>query len=101
MSQPVSFTTSWQPTLKGNTLGPCHLITDLVEDNIRPETQSSSELPWTPTGMKGELSSVGVARAAIVESVVAIWRLQCHKEKGVNDLEWQNHLEAWLVRHDC
>ena len=100
MSQPVSFATSWQPTLKGNTLGPCHLIADLVEDDICPETWSSSELPWTPSRMKAELLLAGVAKAAIVESVLAIWRLQRHEERGANDPEWQNHLEAWLVRHD-
>ena len=50
--------------------------------------------------MKAELLSAGVAKAAIVESVLAIWCLQRHEERGANDPEWQNHLEAWLVRRD-
>ena len=50
--------------------------------------------------MKAELLSAGVAKAAIVESMLAIWRLQRHEERGANDPEWQNHLEAWLVCRD-
>ena len=74
---------------------------ELVDDDIHPETQSLSELPWTPMGMKVELLLAGVGKAVIIESVVVIWCLQHHEEKGVNDPEWQNHLEAWLVCCDC
>jgi len=97
------FGTPWTPMLNGNELRPCALIEDFVTDNIQPDPRNKGERPWTIAGFREITNSVPDAEKALIESVVAIWRLQQHEEEGgkedsLDSAGWQDHLEAWLVR---
>lgn len=94
------FITPWVPTLRGNSLGPCTIVAQLIDDDVRPDPRNKNEVAWTVVGMKETLNKVPKARAAIMETMLAIWRLSERGEDGENDEEWQNHLEAWLVRRE-
>ena len=99
----TSFETNWKPALNGNRLQPCILIAELVDDDIKPDPRNVLERPWSVAGLREFVGYVPEAKWAIVESVLAIWRLKQREEEGgkVEDADadaWQDHLEAWLVR---
>ena len=93
--------TPWVPSLRNNALAPCALIAHLVEDAVIPNSRDAEERAWTFAGnRKILLEDAPEAREALLETLTAIWRLSQEEERGVVDEEWQNHLEAWLVRYD-
>ena len=94
----MDFSTPWAPTLYGNNLLPCAIVADLVANDERPSFRRPDEKPWSVAAISAEVGSAGPAKAAILESVLAIWRLKMMQEEGAEDREWQNHLTAWLVR---
>ena len=48
--------------------------------------------------MVGEVMDKALlASRALMESVVAVWRLQGFSEQGEDDESWKDHVEAWLV----
>ena len=102
----TSFETNWKPALEGNHLPPCVLIAELVEDDIKPDPRNVLERPWSVAGLREFVDYVPEAKWAIVESVLAIWRLKQREEDGgqVESIDadvWQDHLEAWLVSRGC
>ena len=94
----MDFSTPWALTLYGNNLLPCAIVADLVANDERPSFRRPDEKPWSVAAISAEMGSAGPAKAAILESVLAIWRLKMTQEEGAEDREWQNHLTAWLVR---
>jgi hypothetical protein len=92
-----SFSTPWTPSLRGNHLVPCTLLAALG----RPDPSSADDSRWTRKALLPELAKVPVeAREAVLESVIAIWRLKKTEEEGPDDPVWEDHLEAWLVRRE-
>ena len=63
-----------------------------------PDSKKSAERAWAGVGAEEDLGRTPSARDAILESLVAIWRLREKEEEGGDDPSWQDHLEAWLVR---
>jgi hypothetical protein len=54
---------------------------------------------WTRKGITKNLEVVPAeAKEAVIESIIAIWRLYQVGEDGPDDSVWEDHLEAWLVR---
>jgi hypothetical protein len=97
MSPKVSFQTDWKPELNGNRLGGCPPIQSLIDDDERPSGRNPHDAKWVPSSYKGWLGGVPEARSAIVETVLAIWRLRAVEGSGPEDPTWKDHLEAWLV----
>jgi hypothetical protein len=95
------YKTPWVPSLRSNALQPCARIADLVKYRAVPDFRKSSDLKWTEVAVESALVGVPKARDAIIETVLAIWRLMQKEENGGEDADWQNHLEAWLVRDCC
>ena len=93
MSQ-ISFATGWIPLFQGNILQPCSLIVDLVKLDVHPNTHDEKEKLWTLAVLGEEIEKVPTASGALMESVVAIWRLRELGEQEKNDTSWKNHLEA-------
>lgn len=95
----MSFSTPWTVTREGKELGPCRLIANLVEDEERPSARTPKDQGWAISAIKVSLRNVtDEQRDAIIESVVAVWRLRERDEEGPADGAWQAHLAAWLVR---
>ena len=97
------FATPWVPQLRGNALRPCPPIEALVEDEVKPDSRKEGERPWSLPGFREIVNSVPVARAALQECMLAIWRLRATEEEASKpDGEfaelWQDHFEAWTVR---
>ena len=93
------FNVGWVPQLNGNALAPCQLIAASIEDGETPQHRNPSEANWSTKGIKSELlAAPDMARGALQETVIAIWRLQKEQEQGDEDEVWKDHLEAWLVR---
>ena len=95
----MDYSTPWKPSLRGNRLNPCALTRELEENDERPSFRRLEELVWAPGLFGLQIDNTGMAKEAIQESVLAIWRLQVVQEEGADDRDWQNHLVAWLVRH--
>ena len=76
MSSPaLSFATPWVPSLRGNNLPPCALVSDLIEYGTGPTFRKSGDRWWTEAGCENELlAALPESREAIMESVVMIWR---------------------------
>jgi hypothetical protein len=74
------------------------LIKDLMDYDAAPSIRKDAQRLWAGAELEGLLAGTPDAREAILESLVAIWRLREKEEAGAEDIEWQNHLEAWLVR---
>ena len=94
------FTTPWVPCIRNNALAPCALIAYLVDDMVGPSPRNDEERAWTFAANRSVLEGVPDAKAAILETLTAIWRLSQEEERGATDEEWANHLEVWLVRCD-
>ena len=88
----------WKSLLRGNQLNPCTLTRELKENDERPSFCRLEELVWALGSFGLQIDSIGVAKEAIQELVLTIWRLQVVQEEGADDRDWQNHLVAWLVR---
>jgi hypothetical protein len=98
MTPTALFATGWQPQIKGNLLRPCALLTELIENEEGPRSRDPSDADWKLSSYSSLLEEVQYAKRAIVESVVAVWRLRQTEEEGPADALWGDHLEAWLVR---
>ena len=90
--------TPWDPALNGKDLQPCLLIQDLVEGRCVPNPHLEEDAPWSLVGLRGQVEKVPEVKEALVECVVALWRLMSTQEQGVEDDNWRDHLVAWLVR---
>ena len=93
----ISFAAGWTPSLRGNALRACSLIADLEKLDIRPDARKDSEKAWTLAELSEVMDKVPLASRALMESVVAVWRLQGFSEQGEDDENWKDHVEAWLV----
>jgi hypothetical protein len=98
MSQPALFAKNWRPRLRGNNLSSCILLQPFIENDERPSSRDKSDAAWVLSSYSSLLGEVSYAKEAIVESVVAVWRLHRTEEEGPKDTVWVDHLEAWLVR---
>ena len=94
----ISLAMVWDPELKGCVLDPCQLITDLVENSIRPDLHDGSDSDWTLQAISSELDRAPGVKEEIFETIVALWRLRQVHEGGPYEASWQDHMEAWLVR---
>ena len=83
----MDFSTPWAPTLYGNNLLPCAIVADLVANDERPSFRRPDEKPWSVAAISAEMGSAGPAKATILESVLAIWRLKMTQEEGAEDQE--------------
>lgn len=98
MTTQTIFKTPWTPSLNGNALLPCQLTKDLIFTEVVPDPRQEGEIGWSYAGLRREVSKGNaLAKDAIMESVVAIWRLRERDSSASGNTEWQNHLEAWLV----
>ena len=93
----ISFAAGWTPSLRGNALRACSLIADLERFDIRPDARKDSEKAWTLAELGEVMDKAPLASRALMESVVAVWRLQGFSEQGEDDESWKDHVEAWLV----
>ncbi len=98
MSQAPLFGKNWEPQLRGNRLRPCALLKAFIDDDERPSSRNKLDAEWALSSYGSRLEEVPYAKEAIVESVVAVWRLHSTEEDGPSDPLWGDHLEAWLVR---
>jgi hypothetical protein len=99
MSNPL-FKTPWTPSLRENALPPCKLVAPLVKKDVRPDPAVSMHSHWTGEEVMKDLQKVpSEAREAVAESILAIWRLYQVVEDGADDMVWEDHLEAYLVRN--
>ena len=93
--------TPWVPALRGNVLTPFVMVEELEESGVRPTPLRAEEREWTPTAVKEVVNGIPMMKEALLESLLAVWRLQmCQEESdkpGIAEA-WQDHLEAWLVR---
>lgn len=95
-----TFVVPWAPSLNGNELRKCDSVADLIEYGMAPSFRKPSDRAWTEAMCESELAGAPVAaREAIMETVVAVWRLR-EKQLVSGDPLWKDHLEAWLVRGD-
>lgn len=94
--------TAWTPVLNGRRLGPCELISDLVNEKSAPGLpgEEEEEIPWTIISISAELEKAPAIREELIQSIFGIWRLKMVDQEGQFDASWQDHLEAWLVFHD-
>ena len=83
--------------MRGNALWACSLVADLERFDIRPDARKDSEKVWTLAELGKVMDKAPLASRALMESVVAVWRLQGFSEQGGDDENWKDHVEAWLV----
>ena len=93
----ISFATGWTPSLRGNALRACLLIADLERFDIRLDARKDLEKAWTLAELSEVMDKAPLASRALMESVVAVWRLQGFSEQGEDDENWKDHVEVWLV----
>ena len=93
----ISFATGWTPSLRGNALRACLLIADLERFDIRLDARKDLEKAWMLAELSEVMDKAPLASRALMESVVAVWRLQGFSEQGEDDENWKDHVEVWLV----
>ena len=90
------FSVPWTPWLDGHVLAPLESIANLVDYNSLPDFRYNHS--WSLKVVHPLLNKAPeVAREALWESVVAIWRLSEVDDTAHGDSNWADYLEAWLV----
>jgi hypothetical protein len=92
----MNLTIPWRPSQNGNDLSPCALYNEVVASGAVP--LEAGEPEWAKKRVFPTLSDKAGARPPLWESILAIWRLKQRDEQGGDDLVWQGHVSAWLVR---
>ena len=83
----MDFLTPWAPTLYGNNLLPCAIISDLVANDKWPLFQRPDEKPWSVAAVSVKVESAGPAKASILKSVLVIWQLKMTQKSTVAVLD--------------
>ena len=93
----MSFDTPWVPSLNGNNVRPCEAISELVEDDIKPNPDNDVDRPWSARAIRENPEVPPMARKAMIECALSLWRLKVTAEKGGDDPIWVDNVVAWLV----
>lgn len=97
----MDFATPWIPTLNGQHVRSFTLLDFSARVNTSPETKAPRDDAWTVEAQQVALRSVAKApRAALLETVLWLWRLKELEGFGSEDPLWGDMVEAWLVRDD-
>jgi hypothetical protein len=87
----------WTPSLKGIAVTPCDLTQELADLDVKPDARKVNDEQWTLKKLKFVVDMLPDYKEALMESVLAVWRLKETQEKGLQNMAWRLHVEAWLV----
>lgn len=95
----MDFTTPWTPVLNGRSVRSFMLLEFAEKMGTSPETQTPRDDRWTVGAQSDALRDVARApRAALLETVLRLWRLKMMGELARDSAMWGDMVEAWLVR---
>jgi hypothetical protein len=88
----------WAPRLDGAVVPILELVSELVVKRVEPSEENNAGVGWTARGLTPSLARNAPERAALLESMIALWRLKKVEGTGLYDVIWRDHFVAWMVR---
>lgn len=92
----MDISTPWTPSYEGKPCKPCAWYASVVEENIHPNCIQHAD--WAQKNLEPQLGKRPLARDALWEGILALWRLSLQEGDGRKEESWRVLVFAWLVR---